>query len=458
MFYLVKYYRHFICLISLLLLFYGALTIWSKRSFLSGFSLFRVRGKGLVSLTVVLIFLSNCFMLSSAMDYSCRADISLNYVRASQGLNPNGTRYNQAAIMSDTVLHRAIEKGALKGISTDDLRETLTITPYVQRGGSEESGYFISTQFILSYHATKKTAHLDGSTLLTLAAESYKEWFVDEYADNINTLRMDFTGFEQKDYLDICRSLRKQVDLIKHYMNEMASKEGAFQSKEYGETFQSVASKASLIADTMVEKLEAYVLENGISKEKATYLGRLNIENVFLHFDALKAEAANKNNLAAISMYENDLARIVLVPTYDVNEQFYMSQTRIGIDDFAAQADDYANEKTEIRSEIATNNHVLDMLSASQTSDGIDGKAERLVEQIENELTRVALEAETLVKEYSTQQANNYMTITVSEPENRLGSLLSGSLSLTLLFAAGIYLCAFAVSMDKTAGKEKEQE
>lgn len=38
--------------------------------------------------------------------------------------------------------------------------------------------------------------------------------------------------------------------------------------------------------------------------------------------------------LNAISKYDNDMATVVYIPTYDTDNTFYMSKTKIGIDHF----------------------------------------------------------------------------------------------------------------------------
>lgn len=143
-------------------------------------------------------------------------------------------------------------------------------------------------------------------------------------------------------------------------------------------------------------------------------------------------------------MYENDIARIVLVPTYDTNNQFYMSQTRIGVDDFAASASHYADEKVSIYGKIADNSHVIGKLSGRYRSGGTDEKAEALIAQIEQELLRIAHQAEDLVEEYNARQANRYMTAVISSAEAQAGSLAVEIAILTLLFAASLHLGWFA--------------
>lgn len=120
MFYLIKYYKHLMILACFFPVLYGGLRILGKRSWSSikawaaGYHLFK--GKRLLSLVILLVFLLNFFMLPLYEGRNASAEISLNYAKASQGLNPNGTRYNQMDILGGEVLERAIEKGALTGV------------------------------------------------------------------------------------------------------------------------------------------------------------------------------------------------------------------------------------------------------------------------------------------------------------------------------------------------------
>lgn len=402
---------------------------------------------------VLAVFLLNCFLIPGGMWLESRATITMNYSLASQGLNPNRTRFNQTDILSNDVLERAIEKGALEGITVQDLKETLRIRPAVQGSSWSEDGYFISTQFIVQYEANENTAAQDGEKLLTLVTQAYQEWFIQEYSENTSILKLDFAQMESQDYLDCCSFLTKMAESIGEYMHNMSSEEPAFRSSVNGETFQSVSAQAYAASSILVESLEAYVLENGISKDAGQYVSRLNVANDFLYFDAEKAAASNENTLEALAMYENDMARIVLVPTYDTNNQFYMSQTRIGVDDFAATADHYADEKVSIYGTMAYNDHLIEQFSGRGGTSGTDTKAEMLIQQIEQELERVAGQAEELVKEYNAQQANQYMTITISSRGSRAKKLAVEVVAMTLLFTIGLRLCWFAFSLGRKEGE-----
>ena len=151
------------------------------------------------------------------------------------------------------------------------------------------------------------------------------------------------------------------------------------------------------------------------------------------------------------------MARIVLVPTYDTHYQFYMSQTRIGIDDFAEKADEYAGEKTQIRSGIAHNNRILRQLSTAASISGEDKKAEELIAQIQSELIKLAGEAQTLVKEFSASQSNEYMLLNVRRLENRVGEVAVTVLLYTLLFAFAVYCVSFATTSAKQSRGDVRQ-
>ena len=74
------------------------------------------------------VFVSLCMENES---HSASATITLNYAEASEGENANGTRFNMSEILSDEVITRAIEKGALKNVTSSQLVSSLSVGPTV---------------------------------------------------------------------------------------------------------------------------------------------------------------------------------------------------------------------------------------------------------------------------------------------------------------------------------------
>lgn len=404
-----------------------------------------------------LILAANLFFAYMMADTYGIGDIVLNYNKASQGLNPNGTRFNSSEILSDVVLQRAIDRGALEGITVDDLRNCLTMKPTVQGGTSSQKSYFISTQFRLTYNKSKETWQLQPATVLQLVGESYREWFIDQYAENADILTQDPIDFADEDYLDICEYLNAQAEKVQRYMNRLDKRESSFTSSKTSETFTSISNRAYNIHKVMVERLRAYVMENSITKNRDAYLGRLGIENVFLYFDELTQAAYNRNALTAVSMYEDDMARIVLVPTYDKSSQFYMSETRIGVDDYAEEARNYATSKNSLRSDISVNNHSIEQFRRGETS-VMDEKAELLVQQIGSEMERVCRDAQNLAQEYFDWESNEYVSLALKPFDDKIMDIISQTVKYTLVLVVPMFAAYVIWAEEKKPGKQRKIE
>ena len=461
MYYLLHYYKYFIIAIGAVLILISLGRLISGRSFSairsSGKQGHPFRWRWWLTLLTIVALLVNGIVSVLLEHYYGSADISLNYTEASQGLNPNETRFNQADILSEEVLERAIEKGALP-VSAENLRKTLTVFPK-QGGGTTEETYFISTQYIIEYEGNAKTALLNGSRVVSLVAEAYKEGFVSEYELNDTALNMDFSKLDDLEYLDVCENLQTDGNRIAYYMQQMSNEASTFQSSTTGETFASISSEAFDAVDVMVERLRAYVLENNIAKRRTDYISRLSFQNVFTYFDAVKEESKENNNLAAIERYANDMARIVLVPTYDLNEQFYMSQTRIGVDDFSKEAETRAENKNTLLADIASNDRSITIYSSKDGAvDGTDAKAEELIGQIEKELERLSESARAALSEYNEQKTNEYMTITAASRTDLLFRIIKRTVVYTLYLVIAAYLYTVVRKLTTKGRSEKEDE
>ena len=209
--------------------------------------------------TTMVYGLANHFELKK----SVHAIVSLNYSEASQALNSNGTRYNMAEIISDEVVADAIKKGALKNVTTKQLKKCLTVYPCVQGGVNEESEYHISTEFAIEYHASKATSHLDSENVIKLVTAAYKEYYIEKYTDKF-TLEAEEPDFSQMEYMDIVAYLDKETTAVLNYLYGMANKNSSFVT-ENNSTFNSIAGKVYQFKETQInQNLRSLILQNGI--------------------------------------------------------------------------------------------------------------------------------------------------------------------------------------------------
>lgn len=338
------------------------------------------------------------------------ATIALNYQNASKGVNPDGSRYNMSEILSDEILEEAIQIGALEHVEVSDLKKSLSIVPNVQGTTESESDYHISTEFTLSYKGLKKTAHLNGTMVLQSVMQAYREWFYKKYIDGFHLLDLNFDELKQYDYLEICDYLDTKAQNIEFYMKSYEQRDAGFRQEGNENTFTTLALASWQFRDVALEKLRSYIMENGLSKNKDSYIGKLNYESKLAQFDYDKASQAHGLRLDAIKMYENDMARIVLVPSYDKNDEFYMSRTKIGIDDFSREADGYANQMTGLAYTVSENSLVAQKLGVSMANELYTVQADQMISELKEELINLSVSAKQLVQGSQKKEMNEGFT------------------------------------------------
>lgn len=114
-------------------------------------------------------------------------------------------------------------------------------------------------------------------------------------------------------------------------------------------------------------------------------------------------------------MYENDMARIVLVPSYDKAEEFYMSRTKIGIDDFSRDAEKFANEMNTLDYLVSKNNMILTKLAETQATTYNYAQADQMIEDMKTQLTQLSGSLMQLVGASQGKEMNEGFTL-VTEP------------------------------------------
>ena len=378
---------------------------------------------------------------------SVHAVISLNYSEASQALNSNGTRYNMAEIISDEVVDKAIKKGALKNVTVKQLKNCLVVYPCVQGGVDDESMYHISTEFAVEYHASKDTEHLDSENVIKLITSAYKEYYIEKYTDNFK-LDTDKPDFEKMEYMDIVSYLDKETQAILNYLYGMSAKNPSFVT-ENGSTFNSIAGKVHQFKETQInQNLRALILQDGIVRDKESYVDRLTHHNKNVDFDRQKNDASYKLCNQAIDMYSKEMTRVVLVPTWDQAGKYYMGRTKVGIDELSVMATEFSNYVASNEKEIMDNKLVIDKISASNQNSEFNASADLLIDSIYNSIKGFEKEAITAGREYSRHKMNQCIAVSI------YGVSFMNELKTLVLFAAFAYAAMILYQISKKFPKK----
>ncbi len=385
------------------------------------------------------------FFYQMALKSTATAMITLNYAEAYKGQNSNSTRYNMSEIICDEVIEQAIKDGALEKVDARDLKKCLSVTPVLEGNPYDKDEYHISTEFLVTFQMDKKTNHLNAENVVTLIANAYKKFYIERYAYNFSVLDIKIDcekDFQDLDYLDIVQYLDMQIQKIENSMFAMASKSPSFIASN-GSSFYSLAQKCTQLREIQVdEDLKSYLLTNGISKDTEKYIGRLEYDNTLTDYETRKAKASFDIRNEAVAMYAEEMTRVVLVPTWDTDGEYYMGRTKVGIDTLSVEAEDYSKKSADYLKDMQTNNAIIHALSRAD-SKGRDVTADTLIEHISTTVMELAKDAKKIGQEYSETQMNRCMT----------GILVKHSfirtVVMSILFAAMFFL---AISLSAISG------
>ena len=375
---------------------------------------------------------------------SVMAVVSLNYSEASLAQNSNGTRYNMSEIICDEVVEKAIKMGAFENVTVKQLKNCLSVYPYVQGDVDDKANYHISTEFVVEYHASKHTEHLDSENVIMLITSAYKEYYIEKYTDNFSlATQKEKPKFADMEYMDIVTYFNKETTAVLNYLYGMAEKGTSFVT-ENDSTFNSIAGKVYQFKETQIEQnLKSLILQYGIVKDKSGYIDRLLYQNKNTDFDKQKNYASFNLCNQAIDMYSEEMTRIVLVPTWDGSGKYYMGRTKVGVDELSVQATTFSDNVASNNKEMMDNQLVIEKIENATKNSTANEQADALIATIDKSIDNFKTEAIKAGREYSNYTMNQCIAVSVS------GTSLFGELKTIAVFAAFAYLSLMLLSISK---------
>ena len=395
----------------------------------------RLAGKRRLVVLGVLFFLV-CFAAQMAVGlYTPGMLMVFNYEEAARGQNPNVTRFNESDILSDHILEQVIQRGDLK-LSVEQLSECLTLSTPLDAEKldvSQASNLKISTEYRVYCSERVSLYHTAPKLVLNLLADVYWENFVQNYAENDSVLDLSFQELEGMEYLDVKDFLEMQARKLRNYLPGYSRESSSFRA-ESGETFASLSQKIDNFINIELERYEAFALENGLSRDKTTYQSRMQYANRLLETDRRKNLAAHDVRIEAINLYDAFMTSFVLIPTYDVNDEFYMSRTKVGVDYFAEEAKEELASATRLGEEMEHNTYASAQVGGAGGNATPRERADQRIEELTAELTRLSAQCRELCGAYVKEKRDGYIQVSFTGPsasEEAMRALL-----LTGLFVA----------------------
>ncbi len=399
----------------------------------------KIHGRLKIFLFTILLLVIMVAVYVGEQYRSASVNIALTYPEASDGLNPNGSRYNMSDILGEEILSAAIQKEDFGNLTISALQSALDVAPVnnSSSGSEDPEAGLVSTQFVLSFSGNADTGNLRGTDVVNAVANAYREWFVGKYSVNYSALDISFDDIEEYDYPDLETYFTDAIYTIANFSNAYYSKDPSFMSADTGESFGSINTKIWDVYNTGLEGLSSYILSNGLSKDSEIYMDRLRYQDINQCISYLKSLSAYDVRLAAIDKYDNDMATVVYIPTYDQDYTFYMSKTKIGIDHFSADADSCSEQAGGTLDSILEDRYLMVQLDGQDPDSSVYEKADNMIEDLKNQIISLADKTRETVQDYMNTKMNGYLAITASADDSILPYLVIAGIA--VLFFVILY-------------------
>lgn len=386
---------------------------------------------------------------------SGNATVSFNYSEASQGLNPNKTRFSFSEIVSDAVLERAIGLAGLEGsITPSQLSARIGLSP-VDTGNASGDDEYISTTYRISLSADG--LELRGRTagdLLKNICGAYREYFLENHCDNQEILRLRLEETTDCEPFLRMNELSQRVKQIKKYMNARMTDNRTFSDDDTGLSFDELDKRLQNIIDYDIPNATAYIIECGVASDERELTRILEYKNKIEAVSESKQRAYYDADNDGIAAYEELMSAAVMIPTVDAQEQYYMSRTKTAMDAMARSADDALAEATEHRDEIVSTEYVIEKLAQNETAPEQLAAARSMINKLERALNGLAEDALVLDNAYIEYKSQDYVTFNYSSPSLIQRAELKKTAVELVLFCAGAVAVEY-ILLGRRAKKER---
>lgn len=238
--------------------------------------------------------------------------------------------------------------------------------------------------------------------------------------------------------MEIGSFFEKECQKLHRFLNTNAKENGTFRSELTGETFTSLRQKVDNFTSIDLEKYDSYVLQSGLSKNRERYISKLEYQNFLKNISYQKLMAEYQNRLHTIEIYDSALTAVVLIPTLDTQNNFYMSRTKVAIDYQASAAESANDSANDTMAIIQKNEYAIRQMSAqtANTPSSI-ATAESMIQDMKQKLENLIETSRILNKEYIRYKTKNYLTISFEQRS------LADELSIKwMILTGGVTFCA----------------
>ena len=356
---------------------------------------------GIVSLITSIV---DYKVVNPALAYSSET-IQFDYDGASDGLDPDGNRFDPIGFLSDEVIETALAKSELT-YDVDKIRPYIAMENVVPQNILEEISSYekiltdekdgdgnvreisskdyhpVRYRFVVYQDMDKNLSSAKLNTFLTNLVDAYNDTFYETYKKTFkaDTYR-DFFDIDHYDYIYQSQIYVSRLNILMNYANSIYNEHTDFLVN--GKSFRDLYIQAQALIDANSGKINSIIVLNALSKD----VGRLKDYYTFL------LERLNFDKIKYTADYDAITAQIIGDPAdpnddYKINPTVYVGTNENVItvtDDTAATYNSLLSQQieiskiiTSINKDIADYQDILDKLNAAVA----DGEAETTVKRL----------------------------------------------------------------------------
>lgn len=361
--------------------------------------------------------------------------VGFTYEDAAKGQTPNKTRFNESEILSTDIMEKIIQKGNLN-MTAEELSECFTLNSFFDEKKIDEetaeAALKISTEYRVVFTDRIYYRKMSPRSIMGLLAEVYEEEFKKLYIENDSIFSLELDATESMEYLDIADYLHLQARKLKRYFENCVGEKSA------------LSGKIETYIEVELERFRSYVLEHGLFKRNEEYKMRMEHINRILQLEYDKDIATYDIRTEMMGMYNTNMTDYVLVPTYDPDGGFYMSRTKVGVDYFADEADEFSKNAKSLLEEIENNDYIKHQAESAERSSASE-RAEEQIGNLEDELKSLSAECQEYCDSFFENKRNKYGNgyLQLDVIEVSMESIMSTIFRGTLIFI--VVLCSYLV-------------
>ena len=353
-------------------------------------------------------------VLTASKSFTASTIMSLNYEESLTGKTPNGARFSESEFLTQEYLEAVLEATGLQDdLTTSELADCLSITPTTSKLVTKEDDYYISSSYNLRVELPWSLwGKITVQDFLDEICRVYLKRFTADYRTNATSLDISF-DYSDMDYEEIGSYFQMMIERINNYLTVRNDQAGSYLSSS-GQSYSAVKKQVQNLQSYTLGKYQSYIWENGVAKDNARCIDDLNELNRTMRWDEMSDSQKSDIFMNILDNYNNKMVSSVLIPTYDDEGSFYMSRTKIGIDDLAIQANDLLSSAVEARKSISTNDSKIAALQEETTGQERQ-TAQAMVDVITQQLNDIVSATRALDADCYAQRISSYLVF--SDPQ-----------------------------------------